>query len=227
MIAMAVFGGVVASGNRTHQAWFIVLGVLGVLLVLAQGYYLHRDDQEKARATRTLQESVINLQGQTVTLMNAIRLQATVDDFRNLEGAIGSRFSDLEAVIKGQKAPSIQAPKPELPPSVVEHVRVVQRRAASTDHDAPYGIQVVLQTDATIQPVAFKINFDKEISNCEAFIVGEGVYAMMATAYSKDRKAFMFSFHSPAFTPNSSLVVSVQSKYDVRVTKVEKIQPLF
>ncbi|HEV2419594.1 MAG TPA: hypothetical protein VGX94_17500 [Terriglobia bacterium] len=227
-IVLAVYGGVVTTSNPRHRKWFIGLGVLGLVLVCAQGYYLHRDDQENYRKFKDLSDSVRNLQNQTNILMNAIRLQATLDDFKHLEGTIVSGFAHLEAVVKGQKPPS---PKPTetkpLPPPIVEHVRWMERRAASTDPSAPYGLQVVLQTDVVIQPVAFEVDFDHEVSNGQAFIVGEGAYTSVGTAYSSDHRSFLFSFHSPAFTPNSSLVVSVQSKYDVRVVKIEKIQPLF
>jgi hypothetical protein len=106
-------------------------------------------------------------------------------------------------------------------------VRIIQRRAASDDPDAPFGLQVVIQTDVMMQPVAFRVECDHEIKDGKAFIVGEGAYTMFATALSEDKKAFLFSFHSPPLTPDASLVVSLQSKYDVRVTKVGKIQPLY
>jgi hypothetical protein len=226
---MAVYGGILTSNDPRHQRWFILLGVLGVLLFCAQGYYLNKDDREKSRAMVDLRDSVKNLQNQTLSLMNAIQLQATLNDFKHLEGVLGDDFTHLEQTIQGTKHVQKLAPPqpPPLPPAVVEHIRIVQRRAASSDPNAKYGLQVVMQTDTTIQPVAFRVEFDQEISNPEAFIVGEGAYTMFGTAFSNDHKAFLFSFHTPAFTPNSSLIVAVQSKYDVRVVKVEKIQPLF
>lgn len=205
------------------------MGVIGVLLIFTQGYYLYKDGHEKNKTSNDLQALVKNLQDQTVVLMNAIRLQATLDDFRHLEGVMTNGFTRLEEAIKGQKhrpLPSEQQ-QSQLPPAVVEHVRLIQRRAASNDEQAPFGLQALIQTDVTIQPVAFKVDFNEVISNPSVFIVGEGAYTMMATTISGDGKSFLFSFHSPAFTPSSSLVVSVQSKYDVRVTKIEKIQPLF
>jgi hypothetical protein len=218
------------TSDAGHRKWFKILGIVGVLLTATQGYYLYRDDHEKSKTSNDLQVSVNNLKDQTTVLMNAIRLQATLDDFRHLEGVITDGFTHLEEAIKGQKhrpPPSQQQQSQQLPPSVVEHVRMIQRRAASNDEQAPFGLQAVLQTDVTIQPVAFKVDFNEAISNPNVFIVGEGAYTMMATTISADRKSFLFSFHSPAFTPSASLVVSVQSKYDVRVTNVEKIQPIF
>ncbi len=215
------------STDPRHQKWFIRLGIAGVVFIFAQGYYLYRDDREKSKTTEDLRAAVKNLQDQTGVLMNAIRLQATLDDFRHLEGVISDGFSRLENVIKGQKhSPSSQQRQSQLPPAVVEHVRIVQRRAASSDPNAKYGLQVVMQTDVTMQPVAFRIECDQEITDGKAFIVGEGAYTMYATGFSADHKAFLFSFHTPPFTPDSSLVVALQSKYDIRVTKIEKIQPL-
>lgn len=217
-IVMAVYGGYLTSSDPHHQRWFIGLGMLGTMLVLAQGYFLYRDDKEKTHATEGLQASIRNLESQTTALMNATRLQATLDDFKH-----------LEAVILDKKRP-ISPVHPEsqtLPPAIVEHVRIIQRRAASDKSEAPFGLQVIMQTDVSIQPVAFRVVFDHEISDGNAFIVGEGAYTSMATGFSNDRKAFVFSWHSPAFTPSSSLVVSVQSKFDLRVAKIEKIQPLF
>jgi len=228
-IGMAVYGGYLTSNDPRHQKWFIRLGILGALLVCAQGYYLHRDDEEKSKTMADLQASVKNLQSQTVSLMNAIQLQATLGDFKHLESVIGDGFTNLEEVMRGAKRPQISPSPPTKPlePAVVEHIRIVQRRAASSDPNAPYGLQVVMQTDVTIQPVAFEVQFDQEVSDANVFIVGEGVYTMKGTEISNDRRVFRFSFHSPAFTPNSSLVVAVQSKYDVRVVKIAKIQPIF
>jgi hypothetical protein len=228
-IAMAVYGAYLTSSDPRHQKWFIRLGIAGVLLVFAQGYYLYRDDKEKFQTTSELRESVKNLRAQTAALMNAIRLQASLDDFKYLEGAIVTGFAHLEAIIQGKKLP-VQPPQQLEPfqPAIVAHLRVVQHRAASTDPEAKFGLQVIMQTDIPIQPVAFGVKFDNIISSADAFIVGEGNYTMKATSISSDRKSFMFSFHSPAFTPSSCLVVTVQSKYDIRVTKVEKLQqPLY
>jgi hypothetical protein len=228
-IVLAVYGGVLTSDKPLHRKAFVGLGIFGVLLAIAQAYFLKVDDREKSKTATDLRDSIKNLQDQASSLMNAIQLQATLGDFKHLESLIGEDFAHLEQSVKGTKHAQIPPPEktPQLPAAIVEHVRIVQRRAASNDSAAPYGLQVVMQTDVTIQPVAFRVEFDQEIVAANVFIVGEGAYIMKATAFSSDHKSFMFSFHSPAFTPNSSLVVGVDSKYDVRVVKVEKIQPIF
>lgn len=231
-IGLAVYGGYLTSSNPVHRKWFVGLGVIGALLAVLQGYYLHKDDSEKSSAFAALQTSVKNLQDQTVALGNALKLQATIDDFKHLETAISDGFSRIASNSVAKKpSPSVPPVSTQaLGPAVVEHVRLVQRRAASSNPDAPFGLQAVLQTDVTIQPVAFKVNCDSEITDmngARAFIVGEGAYGAYATAFSQDKKSFLFSFHTPAFTPNSSLVVSLQSKYDIHVVSVEKVEPLF
>jgi hypothetical protein len=225
-LVMAVHGGVLTSSDPRHRKAFIAYGIVGVLLIFVQGYYLHRDDKEKTAVVDRLQKAVDNLRDQTFALANALRLQVTLDDLHHLEGVITGRLDKLDACCRATK-PTVKPPQQTLPPAVVEHIRILQRRAASDDPDAQFGLQVVMQTDVVMQPVAFRVECDQEIKNGKAFIVGEGAYTMFATGWSPDHKAFLFSFHSPALTPDSSLVVSLQSKYDIRVTKVEKIQPLF
>ena len=231
-IGMAVHGGVLTSNEPRHRRAFVVYGFLGLILVGAQTYFLYRDDTSKSHAESSLRDAVGNLQEQTHTLMNAIQLQATLNDFKHLESVINAGLLHLEDMSKRGKASPRPTPTvPEvssLGPAVVGNVRIVQRRAASSDTNASFGLQVVMQTTSLIQPVGFRLDFDQEISDgASVFIVGEGIYMMKATQISLDRKSFSFSFHSPAFTPNSSLVVSVQSKFDVRLVKATQIQPMF
>src|SRR5216683_3815641 len=145
-IVMAVHGGLLTSNDPRHRKWFIFYGIVGFSLVCAQGYYLHREEKHKSDTIDSLKGAVKNLQEQTVALMNAIRLQATLDDFKHLEGVIVNGFGHLEAVIQGRKLP-VRPPEQAqlLPPAVVEHVRIVQRRAASDKPDARFGLQVIMQ----------------------------------------------------------------------------------
>jgi len=215
-----------ASNSPKNRHWFILYGVVGILLLVAQFYYLRKDDREKFEQTKDLKTEIGNLKEQTTTLLNAVRLQATIEDFRHLETVIGNGFAHLESVIREKKVvPQITTQPTE--PAVVENIRIVQHRAASDDQNAPYGLQVLMQTNIVVQPVAFSISCDRAITEAKVFIVGEGVYTMFAKKFSDDRKTFMFSFHSPPFRPESSLVVALQSKEDLHVVRVDKIQPMF
>jgi hypothetical protein len=229
LLTMTVNGGILTSPDR-HRKWFIIYGVVGLILVISQGIFQYREDKKHSGNTDKLVNIITNLRDQVFALNNALRLQVSVDDIHRLETAITTGFGRLESVVRegrpSGKPVQQAAPPQSLPPAVVEHVRIVQRRAASDDPNAPYGLQVVMQTDVTMQPVAFKVECDHEITQAKAFIVGEGLYMSVGTAYSSDRRAFMFSWKYPPFTPSSSLIVNLLSKDDIRVTKVEKIQPL-
>jgi hypothetical protein len=172
-----------------------------------------------------LQNEVHQLREQGQSLLNTIKLQATLDDIKGVTTAISNGFAHLEAVIRGKRAPVKPINQPTQPP-IVEHIRFVQRRTASTRDDAPYGIQVFIQTDTTIQPVAFEIDCDHPIVDGKFFIAGQGIYFNSADGYSEDHKSYKFSFHVPPLTPESSLVVTLLSKEDIRVTRIARIQPL-
>lgn len=219
-----------ASSDPRHRRAFIVYGIIGFILVVGQGLLLYREDSKHSHDTKDLTSIISNLRDQVFALNNALKLQVSIDDIHHLESVITTGIDHLESVVReGRPSKPVQqaVAQPSLLPAVVEHIRIVQRRAASDDPNAPYGLQVVMQTDVTMQPVAFKVECDHEITQAKAFIVAEGAYMSVGTSYSSDRKSFMFSWKYPPFTPSSSLIVTLLSKEDIHVTKVEKIQPLF
>jgi hypothetical protein len=217
---MAVHGGILTTTSRRHRIAFLIYGIVGLMLIGAQGIYLYKDSHGQEQARKRLEDAIGNLQQQTQALMNALRLQVTLDDLKHLETVVTNGFGQIA---HGKPTAPAKA-QPSVP--VPQAIRIIQRRAASTNANAPFGLQVVMQTDVTIQPVAFRVECDGEITDASVFIVGEPMYFVKATQISADRKSFLFSFHSPAFTPNGSLVVSLQAKSDIRVTKVVQIPPL-
>jgi len=223
---MAVHGGILTSSDPRQRKAFVTYGIIGVVLVLAQGYFLYQDNKHTDTRMGGLEYEVRQLKEQGQSLLNTVKLQATLDDIKGIEAAISDGFAHLEAVIKGKRVPP-QQPKQQLPPPVVEHIRFVQRRTASTRDDAPYGIQVFIQADTTIQPVALKINCDQPILDGKFFIAGQAVYITAADGYSDDHKSYLFSFRNPPLTPESPLVVTLLSKEDIRVISIERIAPLY
>ena len=242
-IVVSVHGGFLSSHDKTHRRLFMAYGVVGLLLIGFQGLLI-RSEQTESRSDQA------KLRDQITTLVNATRLQATLDDIKGMQTAMGDWFLRLETALYAahkQEPPTRPEPKPKpeprseppskaepepaprepLGPPTVEHVRITQRRAPSNKADAPYGLQVILQTDTTIQPAAFKIDCDGQISEGRFFVAGQAAMMSVAHGLSEDKKTFQFSFRFPPFTPESPIVVTLLSKTDIRVTKVERIPPMF
>jgi hypothetical protein len=210
--------------DKKHKRAFLIYGILSFIFIVGQSVLLLRQERASDEKSGQLEGVVTNLRDQLTTLNNALKLQVTTDDIHRLEKSIQDGFKDIKDFCQqGRKsAPPTEPKTPTFPPAVVGHVLVIQRRAASQNPSAPYSIQVVLQSDVTIQPVAFRVECDYPIADAKAFIVGQGTYMMFTRQFSPDRKAFSFSFNYPPLTPDASLVVSLTSSDDIRVVKVEK-----
>jgi hypothetical protein len=225
MLAMTVHGGVLTSPDK-HRKWFIIYGVAGFVLVIAQGFFLHFDSKTKDKESGDLKEQII-------LLVNASKTQATIGDIRSIGDTISNGFHDVEIVLancfKGKLPKAIPSGiTPVLPPTPqIEHIQITERRTTSDIEGIPWGWQVIMQANDTIQPVGFRIECDAPIEKASAFIAGQAVYLQRAEQFSQDKKSYSFSFHYPPLTPMSPLVVTVFSKQDIHITKIEKIQPLF
>ncbi len=174
------------------------------------------------------------LKDQIAQLSNTSLISATKDDVKNLGSNIDSGFDRVVDAINSLRVQAHQNPipktpveKPPLGPSTVEHIRFTERRTNSTNSAAPYALQVIIQTDATIQPAGFKIECDGEISNGDFFVAGQPAMMSVASGLSNNKRSFLLSFKYPPLTPESPVVVTLQSSSDIHVTKVEHIPPLF
>jgi hypothetical protein len=182
------------------------------------------------------------LESQINQLVNSAITQATKDDLRSLGEHIDSGFDRLvAAVIAGRAGKGAGKDHPLIPPkpppqtgygeggygeggyggSAPQHIHYTTRRAPSVNPAAPYGLQVVIQTDVTIQPVSVGVTCDGEIEDAKAFVAGVGVMMAMAQGYSQDRKTFLLRFQYPSITPSNPLIVTLFSKTPIRVSKVE------
>lgn len=161
---------------------------------------------------------------------SASLISATKDDLKSLTEHLDDGFAKVIAAIDALRTGKPSPPpikKPQLPPPTVEHIRYTESRIASSNPAAPYGLQAIIQTDTTLQPVGFKVTCDGEITNGDFFVVGQPAMMAVATAFSPDKKTFLFSFKYPPVTPETPVVVKLQAKTDIRVTKIEQIPPLF
>lgn len=121
----------------------------------------------------------------------------------------------------GHKAPTKPITKPpEKPPAILEHIRYSERRVPSTQPAAPYGLQVIIQTDVTVQHPEIEVDFDGPISNGNFFLAGHAVMMDVSTTISADRKSFTVSFGFPDWTPDAPVVITVTSAQAVSVVAV-------
>ena len=88
-----------------------------------------------------------------------------------------------------------------------------QKQISSTVPGLPYALEVIIQTDKMIEPVAFIVEFDGPIGNGNVFISGGGVRTEGAQGVMGE-KATMYGFEwrSPPFTPDRTITVEVLSK---------------
>src|ERR1039457_4898391 len=137
-IIMAVHGGILAAAEKRNKRWFWFYGIVSVVLLVVQAIYLHRDETANHSEIGELKGSITNLRDQLSTLSNALKLQVSIDDIHHLEQVIREGFSSIEDLCKNPSKSSSPIPptSPILPPAVVEHVRIIQRRAASENPKA-------------------------------------------------------------------------------------------
>ena len=98
LIVLAVYGGILASSEKRHRNAFFVCGVLGIILVIAQGILLHREDEKHSGDIVDLKKITGNLRDQVIALNNALKLQVSIDDIHHLEATITTGFSHLESL---------------------------------------------------------------------------------------------------------------------------------
>jgi hypothetical protein len=99
-----------------------------------------------------------------------------------------------------------------------------QKQIVSDDPQLPYGLEVILQTDTPIEPVAFEIEFNGEIGEGKAGFVSSGIYQFKKRPTIKNGNILNFGWESPAFTPDKPIKIIVFSKNYVKAIKYHKLQ---
>lgn len=109
-----------------------------------------------------------------------------------------------------------------LEPAIARHVHYAQRRVPSDIPAAPYGTQVILQTDVATQPTRVQITLDGPISEQSRFFVaGHPATMNHLEGVSGDRRTFILGFDYPAWTPESPIVATIYSAGAVSVVGIE------
>jgi hypothetical protein len=208
---MTELSAVLERRTKTRLTLAAVLFLLGV-----SGIVSNRQQRKQDRDDRLI------LVGQIRLLIAASTVQATSDDIKKLDTDISEGFSRLEAAIRGKAINPITRQNP-LGPALPANIKIIQKRAPSTDPNAIFGLQIILQTDTMIKPTGFRLYFDGPIEHAGFFLAGQSVYTDVDEVTSGDKKWYAFGFKSPEFSPTSPIVITVASKANVRVIRVEQV----
>jgi len=126
-----------------------------------------------------------------------------------------------------EKAPPVDQKQSETPapaPAIVEHIRYTSRRAPSDKQELPFALQVIIQTDTSITPVALAIECDGEIGDVRFFVAGGGVYMNTYSGVPGPRNdVAVVRFSFPTLTPEAPLVITLLSKTDIKVKQIARL----
>jgi hypothetical protein len=103
---------------------------------------------------------------------------------------------------------------------IVGGVRVAsQKTVLSTNPKYPYALEVILQTDATIQPVAIGLDCDGRIGDASAGPINGGMIVQSKQGYQDNEQTkFVFEWNSPAFAPETPIRALLYSTSYIQVT---------
>ena len=143
------------------------------------------DSIQKADDKATAQAERGELMKQISTLIASAQIQATGDHIKQLGTQMKDGFDRVVATLKGEGKAVAPAPL-EKPTSVptVENTTLVQRSAPSSDPQLPYGLQVILQSNVVLDPVAIALECNGEVGKVNFFIAGQGAYLNVQTGVS-------------------------------------------
>jgi len=218
-----------AEAEKKH--WHILIGVILAVIGLV-GFVLGVID--KNENTRNMTD-----------LFNRSKIQATTQDIKSLRDDISNdinkgfdkvvlAINSLHVsgnIVKTKASPTVITPveqprsapnKISLGPGLVQHIQISQGRTVSNRDDAPYALQVTLQTDIPTQPTAFMFETDGDIEDGRFFLVGQSVMMSVGYGIQPDKRHFYLKFAFPSFTPESPIVVTLLSKTDIHVIAVRK-----
>lgn len=110
-------------------------------------------------------------------------------------------------------------------PPVLTGIRIAsQERIPSDDPKLSYGLEVVIQTDADIAPVALALICDGNIGKGDAGFANGGAFIQtkegLAAGHSN---VFIAEWSWPAWTPQSPVVFHIFSETPLRATEIRRI----
>jgi hypothetical protein len=99
---------------------------------------------------------------QISTLITSAQVQATKDDVARIGVQVKNGSDQIVAAIKGKPLPPAVNPPKQSDQQVptVEHTTLVQRPTVSDTPEFPYALQVIVQSNITLDPVALGFKCD-------------------------------------------------------------------
>jgi hypothetical protein len=194
--------------------WRIAL--LGLVIAQFMAYRDALDERDTARTARASAEKTTTALKERVTgIENLLREK----DLRiqELAGAAATRKPGDSTAGTDRKS-TTQIPEPP----IMTGLRFTQKRVASDDIHAPYGLEVVIQTEAVIQPVRILVVCDGEIKDGRVSTGGGAATNVLFGVQSDRPNIFSLSWDIPALTPATPIALTLMSKQPIRVTQIKR-----
>jgi hypothetical protein len=119
--------------------------------------------------------------------------------------------------------PKKQTPAQVPPEPILTGIRIAsQKRIPSDDSELPYGLEVVVQTDADISPVAVGLLCDGPIGKGDAAFANIETYIKKKEGRAGRKDAFLAEWESPAWTPAAPIVFHVYSATPINATEIRR-----
>lgn len=212
-----------------HKRWRIAFIVVAVAYTAIAWWQIKVSDSSADRDRRNAIQETSDRVAKEVNDKNA----QTIDDLKGKINTLQDQLADAQKEIKRIGSSNIVTGKnpvkvevtngskmAEAPPAVVQHVHISQRQVPSTRDDAPYGLEVTLQTDVMQQPTAFVIECDADITEGSFYVTGSTMMTNIHRGVLDNKKQFYFSFGTPPFTPQAPIVVTLLAKTPIKATRV-------
>lgn len=199
---VAILGAGVLSDRRWHKTAIVMAAVIGVALTAWQALRAYDAQSQGQKEQRLLRSQIQDL------------VKALISTSKNV-----SQLAKAHVPSSKEQKPSI--PSTTLPTQRVARIRYEERQSPSSVDWAPHSLQVIIRTDVPIENAGFKIECSGVIHNGRFSVVGHVVMKNVRQEIIGGT-TFSFKFDSPAFTPDSPIIVSLLAKSAIRVNRIEQ-----
>jgi hypothetical protein len=225
--------------KQRHMKWRWVLVLLGVIFSLLawwqQSRAIQASTKDKETATRETSKQVTADVTKAVTEQYSQMITDQKARITELQNQLSAQAKDLRFIkgsniVTGKKPVKVevtnndgQLTSPVAP--ILTGIRMAsQKRIPSDDPKLPYGLEVVIQTDADIEPVAIAVICDGVIGKGSGGFSQGGAYTMTKQGLAEGHEnVFIAEWKSPAWTPQEPIVVRLFSERPIKATSATRI----